>query len=187
MKNITLPREVYETEEHQMLKEAVYEFYKNDIEPYREEWEEACCCSREVWLKAGELGLLGLTLDPEYGGSGLDFSYAALVMEELSRYGADSPGISMHSDIVIPYIEKHGSEFLKRKYLPKMATGECIGSLGMTEPSTGSDVQAIRTTAVDMGDHYLVNGSKTFITIGYSSDMTLTAVKTHPGNATRRN
>ena len=172
---------MYGTEEHQMIKEMVYEFYKNDIEPYREEWEKTSCCSREVWLKAGELGLLGMTMDPEYGGGGFDFSYSALVMEELSRYGADSPGISMHSDIVIPYVEKHGSEFLKRKYLPKMASGECIGSLGMTEPSTGSDVQAIRTTAVDMGDHYLVNGSKTFITIGYSSNMTLTAVKTNPG------
>lgn len=179
--SIQLPRDVYGSEEHQMLIETVREFYRTEIEPNREKWEEETACSREVWLKAGELGLLGLTMDPKYGGGGLDFSFSAALIEELARTGADSPGISMHADIVIPYIEKHGSEAIKEKYLPKMASGESIGSLGMTEPSTGSDVQAIRTTAVDKGDHYLVNGSKTFITIGYTSDFTLTACKTENG------
>ena len=173
-----LPREIYATEEHEMLRGTIREWLKNDVIPHREEWEENSACSREVWLKAGELGLLGLTLDPEYGGMGLDFSFSSLLLEEMSMAGADSPGIGMHSDIVIPYIAKHGSDAIKKKYLPKMASGECIGSLGMTEPSTGSDVQAIRTTAKDMGDHYLVNGSKTFITIGYTADFCLTAVKT---------
>ncbi|MEM6964584.1 MAG: acyl-CoA dehydrogenase family protein [Bacteroidota bacterium] len=179
--SIQLPRDVYASEEHQMLIETVREFYKTEIEPNRETWEEHSACSREVWLKAGELGLLGLTTDPKYGGGGLDFSFSAALIEELSKTGADSPGISMHADIVMPYLEKHATEAIKMKYLPKMCTGEMIGSLGMTEPSTGSDVQAIRTTAVDMGDHYLVNGSKTFITIGYTSDFTLTAVKTEKG------
>lgn len=179
--SIQLPRDIYATEEHQMLLESFREYIKNDVEPYREEWEEKTSCTREAWLKAGELGFLGLTLDPKYGGAGLDFSYSAAIIEEMARLGPDSPGISMHSDIVIPYIEKHGNEEIKQKYLPKMATGEIIGSLGMTEPSTGSDVQAIRTTAKDMGDHYLINGSKTFITIGYTSDMTLTACKTEKG------
>ena len=179
--SIQLPRYVYGSEEHQMLRETVLEFFKTEVEPNREEWEKNTACSREVWLKAGELGLLGLTLDPKYGGSGLDFSFSALAIETFAKTGADSPGISMHSDIVIPYIEKHGSDVVKDKYLPKMCSGESIGSLGMTEPSTGSDVQAIRTTAVDMGDHYLVNGSKTFITIGYTSDFTLTACKTENG------
>ena len=179
--SIQLPRDVYATEEHQMLRETVLEFFKTEIEPNREEWEENTACSREAWLKAGELGLLGLNLDPKYGGSGLDFSFSACAIETFATTGADSPGISMHSDIVIPYIEKHGTDDIKDEYLPKMATGECIGSLGMTEPSTGSDVQAIRTTAEDKGDYYLVNGSKTFITIGYTSDFTLTACKTENG------
>jgi len=179
--SIQLPRDAYGTEEHQMLLESFREYIKNDVEPYREEWEEATACSREAWLKAGELGFLGLTCDPKYGGAGLDFSYSAAIIEEMARLGPDSPGISMHSDIVMPYIEKHGSEVTKQKYLPKMVTGEIIGSLAMTEPSTGSDVQAIKTTAQDMGDHYLINGSKTFITIGYTSDMTLTACQTEKG------
>lgn len=180
-RNFELPREVYASEEHEMILTSVKEFFKSDIEPNREAWEETGYCGRETWLKAGALGLLGITLDPKYGGAGLDFSYSALVIEELSGLGADSPGISMHSDIVIPYIEHYGSEALKQKYLPKMVTGEIIGSLGMTEPGAGSDLQAIRTSAVDMGDHYLLNGSKTFITIGYSSDMTIVACKTNPG------
>ncbi len=173
-----LPREVYASEEHQMLKESVEEYYKSELEPNREQWEADGFCSREVWLKAGELGLLGLTMPAAYGGAELDFSFSALVIEELARFSAESPAISMHSEIVMPYILTYGSEALKQKYLPKMATGEIIGSLGMTEPSTGSDLQAIRTTAVDKGDHYLVNGSKTFITIGYTSDMTIVACKT---------
>ena len=175
-----LPRKIYATEEHQMLRETIEAFYKQDVEPYREKWEKQGYCDKEAWLKAGELGLLGLTLDPEYGGSGLDFSFSALNIELLSELGMVSPAISMHADIVIPYVEKYGSKQLKEKYLPKMASGEIVGSLAMTEPSTGSDLQAIRTTAVDKGDHYLINGSKTFITIGYSSEATIVACKTNP-------
>lgn len=175
-----LPRSIYSSEEHQMLRETVQAYYKNDVAQHREKWEKQGYCDKEAWLKAGELGLLGLTLDPEYGGSGLDFSFSALNIELLSELGMVSPAISMHADIVIPYIEKYGSEFLKQKYLPKAAMGEWIGSLGMTEPSTGSDVQAIRTSAIDKGDYYLVNGSKTFITIGYTSDFTIVACKTKP-------
>ena len=156
----------------------IVENFKNHVTPYREKWEEQGYCDKEAWLKAGELGLLGITLDPEYGGMGLDFTFAAMVIEEQARFGAAAPGISMHSDIVIPYLEHFGTEYLKRKYLPKCASGELIGSLGMTEPSTGSDVQAIKTYAEDRGDHYLLNGSKTFITIGYTSDFTIVACKT---------
>lgn len=175
-----LPREVYASEEHQMLLQTVREYFHADLEPHREAWEEKGFCSRAAWLKAGELGLLGLTMPEAYGGSGLDFSFSALAIEELGRLGAVSPGISMHAEIVAPYIETYGSDLLKEKYLPRMIEGTCIGSLGMTEPGTGSDVQAIRTTAIDQGDHYLVNGSKTFITIGYTSDFTIVACKTNP-------
>lgn len=179
--DLKIKREIYGSEEHEMLRETIRDYIEQHINPYREEWEENCCCSREAWLKAGELGLLNLSLSEEYGGGGLDFSFSALLIEEQARIGLDSPGISMHSDIVAPYIEKHGTEELKKHYLPKMATGELIGSLGMTEPSTGSDVQAIKTNAVDKGDYWLLNGSKTFITIGYSSDFTIVACKTRPG------
>lgn len=173
-----LPRTVYDTPEHDMFRTTVQEYFKTYCIPHREKWEKQGHCDREAWLKAGELGLLGITLDPKYGGMGLDFSYSALLIEEQARLGAPGPGISMHSDIVIPYIEKHGSDYIKDKYLPKCATGELIGSLGMTEPSTGSDVQAIQTSAEDKGDHYLINGSKTFITIGYTADFCIVACKT---------
>lgn len=178
---IELPRDVYGTEEHEMLRSMVQEYIKQEIEGNREAWEEQGYCSKEAWLKAGELGLLALCVPEEYGGAGLDFSYSALIMEELAKAEVASPAMSMHSDIVAPYILKHGSEFLKETYLPKMVTGELIGSLGMTEPSTGSDLQAIRTSAVDAGDYYLLNGSKTFITIGYTSEFTIVACKTNPG------
>lgn len=181
--SIQLPREVYASEEHQMLAETIRDYYHNDLAPHRERWEKQGYCDREAWLKAGELGLLGLTLEEAYGGSGLDFSFSALNIETLAQLGSVTPGISMHADIVIPYIQKYGSEALKQKYLPRMARGELIGSLAMTEPGTGSDVRAIRTTAIDQGDHYLLNGAKTFITIGYSSDLTIVACKTQPGSS----
>lgn len=179
--DIKIEREIYASEEHQMLKETIQDFYKRDIQPYREEWEEAGVCSKEAWLKAGELGLLCLDIPEEYGGGGLDFTFSALLIEEFSRLGANAPGFSMHSDIVAPYILKLGNEEQKRRFLPKMATGEWVGSLGMTEPGTGSDLQAIITNAVDKGDHWLLNGSKTFITIGISSYFTIVACKTRPG------
>lgn len=179
--DLQIKRDIYDSDEHRMLRETVQEYVRQHVLPYREEWEEESCCSREAWLKAGELGLLNLSISDQYGGGGLDFSFSALLIEEMSKMGPDSPGISMHSDIVAPYIEQYGSEEQKMHYLPKMATGELIGSLGMTEPSTGSDLQAIKTNAIDQGDHWLLNGSKTFITIGYSSDFTLVACKTRPG------
>ncbi|MEM6801515.1 MAG: acyl-CoA dehydrogenase family protein [Bacteroidota bacterium] len=179
--DIKLPREIYASEEHQMLKETIGDYFKQFIEPNREKWEEQGYCDKDAWLKAGELGLLCLDMPEEYGGGGLDFTFAALLIEEFSRLGANAPGFSMHSDIIAPYILKLGTEEQKRKYLPKMASGEWVGCLGMTEPGTGSDVQAIRTNAVDMGDHYLINGSKTFITIGYNAYFCIVACKTNHG------
>lgn len=178
---IQIPRSIYNTEEHQFFRQTIQEYIRKDLEPNREKWEEQGYCDKEAWLKAGELGLLCLTTAEEYGGGGLDFSFSALLIEESTRQGQVSPAVSMHSDIVAPYIEKYGSEYLKSTYLPKMATGEWVGSLGMTEPGTGSDVQAIKTTAVDKGDYYLLNGAKTFITIGYTSEFTIVACKTNPG------
>ncbi len=180
-KDLQIPRDVYNTEEHEMVRQTIQEFYKKEIAPNREAWEKQGYCSREVWKAAGELGLLNLSLSEKYGGGGLDFSFSALLIEESARLGVVSPAISMHSDIVAVYIENYGTEYLKEKYLPKMATGDLIGSLAMTEPGTGSDLRAITTNAVDKGDYWLLNGSKTFITIGYTSDFSIVACKTRPG------
>ena len=148
--------------------------------PAKEEWEEQGYCSDEAWLKAGELGLFALCVPEEYGGAGLVFSYSALIMEEVAKYQIASPEMSMHSDIVAPYIVKHGSEYLKQRYLPKMVTGEIIGSLAMTEPSTGSDVQAIKTRAIKDGNSYKLSGQKTFITNGQHANLIIVAAKTNP-------
>ena len=180
-KDLKITRDLYQTEEHNMLREVIQQFVKQHVNPYREEWEKQGFVPRELWLKAGELGLLNVNVAQKYGGGGLDFSFCAVYLEEQAKLGAAAPAISMHSDIVAKYIEAYASEEIKMKYLPKMATGEWIGCLGMTEPSTGSDVQAIKTNAVDMGDHWLLNGSKTFITIGYTADFCIVACKTRPG------
>lgn len=178
--SISLPRRPYATEEHQMIREAFQEFHKSYAGPLREKWEKQGFCDKEAWLKMGELGLLCVTQPEEYGGANLDFTFSSLLLEEAAKVQMVSPAFGMHCDIVAPYIQHYGSEQLKGKYLPKMITGELVGSLGMTEPSTGSDLQAIKTSAVDKGDHYLLNGSKTFITIGYTSEFTIVACKTNP-------
>jgi len=179
--NVLLERKIYASEEHQMMQGMIQDFIKNEIAPQMETWEQEGMVSRDIWKRAGDLGLLCIDMPQEYGGSGMDFSFSALFIEELAKKGISGPGFSLHSDIVAPYILKYGTEAQKEKYLPIMATGEIITAIGMTEPNCGSDLQAIRTTAVDKGDHYVVNGQKTFITNGYLSDMSIVAVKTNSG------
>src|SRR5690554_2404006 len=176
--NIKLERTAYLTEEHEMIREACQQFIEKEIAPYHEQWEEDGMVSREVWEKAGETGLLCLDVPEEYGGAGLDFSFCALITEEMSKYGYTGPGFFLHSDIVAPYIIDYGTEEQKKKWLPLMCTGEIITAIGMTEPGCGSDLQALRSTAEDKGDHYVVNGQKTFITNGYMSDMAIIAART---------
>ncbi len=181
LQNVLIEREIYASEEHKMMQSMIQDFIKNDILEHTDGWEEDGMVSRDVWERAGELGLLCIDMPEEYGGSGLDFSFSALFIEELAKQGVTGPGFSLHSDIIAPYLLKYGSETQKQKYLPKMATGKMITSLGMTEPNCGSDLKAIKTRAEDKGDHYLVNGQKTFITNGYMSDMSIVAVKTNLG------
>ena len=181
LQNVLLEREIYASEEHKMTQKMIQDFIKNDILDHTEEWEKNGMVSREIWERAGELGLLCIDMPEEYGGSGLDFSFSALFIEELAKEGVSGPGFSLHSDVIAPYLLKYGTEAQKKKYLPKMASGKMITSLGMTEPNCGSDLQAITTSAVDKGDYYLVNGQKTFITNGYMSDMSIVAVKTNLG------
>ena len=180
LQNILLERKIYASEEHKMMQAMIQEFIANEIVDQIDEWEKNGMVSREIWKRAGELGLLCLDMPEQYGGAGLDFTFNALFIEELAKKGISGPGFSLHSDIVAPYILKYGTEAQKQKYLPLMAKGDFITAIGMTEPNCGSDLQALRTTAEDKGDHYLVNGQKTFITNGFMCDMAIVAVKTNP-------
>lgn len=171
------PRTLY-NEEHEAFRDTARRFFETEIAPYQEKWAEQQHLDRNLWNKAGELGLLCATMPEQYGGSGVDRLYSAILMEE-QAYALDSAsGFALHSDIVANYILNFGNEAQKSTWLPKMATGEVVGAIAMTEPGTGSDLQGIRTTAVADGDDYIVNGSKIFITNGYLSDMAVVAVKT---------
>ncbi|PCJ87570.1 MAG: acyl-CoA dehydrogenase [Flavobacteriales bacterium] len=174
-----IPRTIY-TEEHELFRQAVKDFYQKEIVPYHDQWEEDKQISREAWEKAGQMGFLCTGMPEEYGGAGLDFRYSAILIEELIKTGCDGPGFGLHSDIVAPYILHLGTEEQKKEWLPKMATAEVISAIAMTDPSAGSDLQGIKTTAVKEGDHYIVNGSKTFITNGYMCDMAIVVAKTDP-------
>ncbi len=178
--NIAIKRELYASDEHQMVRQALIDFLKKEAIPYQHEWEKQQAAPKSFWRKMGEQGFLCMDMPEEYGGSGFDFSFNAMVLEETRRLGIDF-GIAVHSDIVAPYILRYGSEEQKQYYLPKMVSGEFVGCIGMTEPSVGSDLKALKTTAKDMDDHYLVNGSKTFITNGYVADFVCCAVRTHKG------
>lgn len=178
LQDILIERKMYASEEHKMMQKMIQEFIVNEILDHIDEWEKNGMVSREIWKRAGELGLLCLDMPEKYGGAGLDFSFNALLIEELAKKGINGPGFSLHSDIVAPYLLKYGTEFQKEKYLPQMAKGTIITAIGMTEPNCGSDLQAILTTAEDKGNHYLVNGQKTFITNGFMCDMVIVAVKT---------
>jgi acyl-CoA dehydrogenase len=183
LNNILIERKIYATEEHKMMQAMIQEFIANEIVDHLEEWEKNGMVSREIWKRAGELGLLCLDIPSQYGGGGLDFTYNALLIEEFAKKGITGPGFSLHSDIVAPYLLYYGTEAQKQKYLPLMAKGEIITAIGMTEPNCGSDLKALRTTAEDRGDHYIVNGQKTFITNGFMCDMAIIAVKTNHNTA----
>ena len=179
LQNILMERKIYASEEHRMMQGMIQEFISNDIMDHLEEWEKNGMVSREIWKRAGELGLLCLDIPEIYGGGGLDFTFNALLIEAFAKKGITGPGFSLHSDIVAPYLLYYGTEAQKQKYLPLMANGEIITAIGMTEPNCGSDLKAIRTPAEDKGDYYLVNGQKTFITNGFMCDMVIVAVKTN--------
>lgn len=167
-------------EEHEVFRANCRKFFEKEIAPYHEQWEEDGQVSRECWTKAGETGLLCMGLPTEYGGSEADFLYTVIMAEEQGRVGASGPGFMLHSEIVAPYIFKYGSDEQKSRWLPKMASGELIGAIAMTEPGTGSDLQAVKTTCIKDGDNYILNGQKVFITNGYMCDLVVVVVKTDP-------
>ncbi len=174
-----IPRTVF-GEEHEIYRETVRRFVENEVVPHHEQWEKDGIVSRDVWLAAGEAGLLCPNIPEEYGGAGADFLFSAIIIEELARAGTTGPAFYLHSDIVAPYILHYGSEEQKREWLPRMAKGEVIGAIAMTEPSAGSDLQNIKTRAFPDGNHYRLNGQKVFITNGQISDLVIVVTKTDP-------
>ena len=174
-----IPRTAY-NEDHEAFRETVRRFMKEEIAPNRAQWAKDKIVPREIWPKAGELGMLCPTVPEEYGGLGLDFGYNAIVDEEGSYTGGAATGFSLQSDIVCNYLIAYGSEEQKKKWLPRMVSGETITAIAMTEPGVGSDLQAITTTAKKDGNHYVVNGSKTYITNGQNADLVLVCAKTDP-------
>jgi hypothetical protein len=164
--------------EHEQFRDTVRKFIDKEIRPYHYQWEQDGIVPRELWLKAGAAGLLCCTVPEEYGGLGLDYLFDVVVFEEMARSGFTGPGFLIHCDLVATYVKSFGSEEQKRHWLPKMVSGEAIGSLGMTEPHAGSDLKAIRTRAVREGDDFVINGQKVFISNGQLCDLIVLATKT---------
>jgi alkylation response protein AidB-like acyl-CoA dehydrogenase len=167
--------------EHESFRQTARAFLEREVVPYHAEWEEQGAVPRELWTKAGEAGLLCFDVPEEYGGAGVrDFRFNLVLAEELARVGATGPGFPVHTDIIVPYLTSLGTEEQKRRWLPGCVTGETITAIAMTEPGAGSDLQGIRTTAVDKGDHYVLNGSKTFISNGVLADLVVVVARTDP-------
>ncbi|SEP87147.1 Acyl-CoA dehydrogenase [Solimonas aquatica] len=165
-------------EEHEMFRASVRKFIEKEIAPYHQQWEKDGIVPRELWLKAGAAGMLCCTIPEEYGGLGLDYLFDVIVFEEMARSGFTAPGFMIHCDLVATYIKSFGSEEQKKYWLPKMVSGEAIGSLGMTEPHAGSDLKNIKTRATRNGDSYIIDGQKVFISNGQLCDVIVLATKT---------
>jgi acyl-CoA dehydrogenase len=177
---LNVPRPDWMTEDLVLLEEQARRFLTAEFAPHVERWSEEHAYPREVWSKTGEAGLLCAGIPEEYGGAGGSFAHEAVIDREYSLAGLDSFGGPLHSGIVAPYILRYGTEEQKRRWLPKLATGELIGAIAMSEPGIGSDLQAVRTTAVKKGNGYLLNGSKTFITNGQHANLIVVVAKTDP-------
>lgn len=173
-------RELFEPE-HEAFRETVRTFVTKELQPYAAEWEAAGQVSREAWLAAGAQGLLGFAVDEAYGGGGVDdFRFNVVFDEELVAGGSSGFGSPLHNDIVAPYLMRLASEEQKQRWLPGFCSGETITAIAMTEPGAGSDLQGIRTTATRDGDHYVLNGQKTFISNGIMSDLVIVVARTDP-------
>jgi acyl-CoA dehydrogenase len=173
------PRKIF-TAEHEMFRDQVRRFVEREIAPHHRQWEHDGIVPREVWRRAGERGLLCTMLAEEYGGAGGDFGHAAIVLEELARVNASGVAFQLHSDIVVPYFATYASAAKKAEWLPKMAAGEMITAIAMTEPGMGSDLKAMRSSARRDGDHWVINGSKTFISSGQNAGIVVVCCKTDP-------
>ena len=168
-------------QEHEDFRATARAFFERSVVPHHAQWEADGVVSREVWLEAGRAGLLCFDVEEEYGGAGItDFRYNMVLAEEATRAGASGPGFAVHTDIIVPYFSSLGTPEQKARWLPGLVSGELISAIAMTEPGAGSDLQGIRTTAVDAGDHYVLNGSKTFISNGILSDLVVVVARTDP-------
>jgi len=177
---------IYEDTEFSLFENSVSKFLDAHATPSEvQTWRDNGIVPRDIWNKAGAAGLLALSTSAEYGGMGGDFRHEVILMEQLGRRGIEGWDITLHNAIVAPYIEAYGTDEQKRKWLPGIATGEIVTAIAMTEPGTGSDLQAVRTSALRTGDTYVVNGSKTFITNGQSADLIAVVAKTDPAIGAR--
>ena len=172
-----VPRTLYDSD-HEMFRQSVRKFIETHAIPNHEMWEKEGMVSDEVWLGAGSQGFLCPTVAEKYGGVDADFRYNCIVNEEIARSGCSGLGWTLHSDIAVPYIERYGTEYQKEKYLSRCVSGELITAIAMSEPGAGSDLQGTKTNAVLDGDHYILNGSKTFITNGQKSGLVIVVAKT---------
>ncbi|MCG7583210.1 acyl-CoA dehydrogenase family protein [Mycolicibacterium sp. OfavD-34-C] len=177
---IAYQRTLFEPE-HDLFRESFRAFLERHVAPYHEQWEVDKLVDRGVWLEAGKQGFLGMAVPEEYGGGGNpDFRYNTIITEEVTAGRYSGLGFSLHNDVTAPYLIRLANEEQKQRWLPKFCTGELISAIAMTEPGTGSDLQGIKTRAVKDGDHYILNGSKTFITNGIHSDLVIVVAQTDP-------
>ena len=167
-------------DELNILRDAARKFFATEFKPHNERWLEAGIIDRDAWTKAGQAGLLCAEVPVEYGGAGGTYLHETVVTEEQLRAGITGWGNQVHSQIVAPYIYHYGNEAQRLRWLPKMASGEFVGAIAMTEPNTGSDLQSVRTTAMKDGDDYVINGAKTYITNGQHCDLVIVVAKTDP-------
>ncbi|MEM8799889.1 MAG: acyl-CoA dehydrogenase family protein [Pseudomonadota bacterium] len=172
-------RAIYD-EDHRLFRDSVRKFFDRELHPHKERWENDGVVDRAFWRKAGEAGLLCPGVPEQYGGLGLDFKFNAIIDEELGYSGSSGPGFGVHSDICAHYLINYGSENQKQKWLPKMVSGEVVTAIAMSEPGAGSDLQGVRTSATKDGNHYVINGSKTFISNGQNADLVVVVAKTDP-------
>jgi alkylation response protein AidB-like acyl-CoA dehydrogenase len=171
-------RDIFE-EEHNLFRDSARKFVEQEVRPHHDQWEKDGMVSRELWRRAGEQGMLCFEIPEEYGGMGVkDYRYNMIVTEELIRVGASGPGFSLQSDVVLPYIMNVANEEQKKRWFPKMVTGEIISAIAMSEPNTGSDLAGVQTFAEKHGDHYILNGQKTFITNGILNNLVIVVAKT---------
>lgn len=179
-----IPRTLF-SDEHEMLRDSVRRFLKAEAEPFHAQWEKDGQTDRGLWKKAGEQGFLCPTLPPEYGGAGADFRYNVVITEEIANLGLSGIGWGLHSDIVVPYLQRYGTEEQRQQWLPRCVTGDFVTAIAMTEPGTGSDLQGVRTHAVRTESGWRMNGSKTFITNGQHANLIIVVAKTEAGSGAK--
>ncbi|MEK1889034.1 MAG: acyl-CoA dehydrogenase family protein [Phyllobacterium sp.] len=180
-----VPKPAWKTDDVVMLEDMATKFLEAEVLPHYDRFEKQEIFDRSVWELAGENGLLCASMPEEYGGAGGTYAHESAILEAISHVGTDGFGIALHNSIVAPYILHYGSEEQKRKWLPKMATGELIGAIAMTEPGAGSDLQGVKTSAKKDGNHYVINGSKTFITNGQLANLIIVVTKTDPSQGAK--